>query len=86
MNGPIWGMIREFVIAEVRLGAAELRYKDWPDSLSAQYLEPLREQVTRSETAAREAIEKYDSWHSNAHMKLERIDYPPQLYGGGLLP
>lgn len=67
MTGPIWALMREYVQAEVRLGVAELRYKDWPDDLKAQHLEPLREQVTRMETAARNAIERYANWNLHQH-------------------
>lgn len=53
MNQLIWGAIREYVQAEVKLAVAELRYKDWPDNLKDGELEPLRLNVTRFETEVR---------------------------------
>ena len=57
MNQIIWAAMREYVQAETKLAVAELRYESWPDSQKAQYLEPLREQVTRFETEIRRLID-----------------------------
>jgi hypothetical protein len=57
MNQIIWGAMREYVQAEVRLAVAELRYMDLPDTNKEPELEPLRLNVTRFETEVRRLID-----------------------------
>ena len=88
MNGPMWAAMREYVQAEVKLAVAELRYDNWPDANKAQFLEPLREQVTRMETAVREMIDKECIREGERFMSirsaLDRLDRPGPY--GGLRP
>ena len=74
MNQLIWGAMREYVQAEAKLAVAEHRYADWPDAIKAQYLEPLREQVTRFETEIRRMIDELPSHQTLDEDQIKAIN------------